>query len=405
MTRAAFATFLLCVLLQSAAEAPELSARDVVNAADQSTGRVAPGEIVVLFSQHAGPDVMIGAQANDGRNVPTLLGETRVLFDGIAAPMVYSVRGQAGAVVPYEIAGRATTEVVVEYRGVRSAAVTLPVVASAPALFTLDSSGHGQAAMLNETGCCNSVRNPAARGSIAVLYATGEGQTSPHGVTGRVSAFDRTADYPSPRLPVRVTVGGEAAEIIFAGEAPHAVAGLLQVNFRVPKNSPLGDAVPLVLTVGDSRSPDGVTMAVRSAVHRVVVMESDPAARAWFRRVLTQAGYEVLVARNGADAFAQAKRHPVDLVIAGLPGSEKVGTIDALRAERPQVKVVGTAASLDAATLRAADLLGAQAVFTKPVRSQAVLKRVRELLRSRPTPYVADENAPTLFPLLRSAPR
>jgi uncharacterized protein (TIGR03437 family) len=389
----------LCALLQSAAETPELSARDIVNAADQSAGRVAPGEIVVLFSKHAGPEVMIGAQANDDRSVPTLLGETRVLFDGIAAPMTFSVRGQVGAVVPYEIAGRPTTEVVVEYRGVRSAAVTLPVVASAPALFTLDSSGHGQAAMLNETGCCNSTRNPAARGSIAVLYATGEGQTSPRGVTGRVSAFPRTADYPSPQLPVRVTVGGEGAEIIFAGEAPHSVAGLLQVNFRVPKSSPLGDAVPLVLTVGDARSPGGVTMAVRSEVHRVVVMQNDPAARAWFRRILTQAGYEVLVARSGAETLAEAKAHPLDLVIASLTGAGKLEVVDALRAERPQVKVVGTAAALDAATLRAADLLGAQAVFTKPVRSQAVLTRVRELLRSRPTPYVADENAPTLFPL------
>src|SRR5258708_21630483 len=318
MSRAALVIFFLCALLRSAADTPELSARDVVNAADHSGGRVAPGEIVVLFPKHAGAEVLIGAQANDHRSVPTLLGETGVLLEGVAARMTFSVRGQVGAVVPYEVAERTTTKVVVEYRGVRSAAVTLPVVASTPALFTLDSSGKGQAAMLNETGCCNSIRNPAAHGSVAVLYATGEGQTTPRGISGSVSAFARTADYPSPQLPVRVTVGGEAAEIIFAGEAPHAGAGLLQVNFRLPKNTPLGDAVPLVLTVGDARRPDGVTMAVRSEVHRVVVMENDPAAGACVRGVLTPGGNEVLVPRNDAGALAPAKPPQVDLVISRL---------------------------------------------------------------------------------------
>ena len=129
-------------------------------------------------------------------------------------------------------------------------------IPAAPALFTLDSSGKGQATMLNETGCCNSVRNPAARGSIAVLYATGEGQTTPPGITGSVSAFAKVALYPTPRARVRVTVGGQLAAIVYAGEAPHAVAGLLQVNFRVPANAPLGDAVPVHLIVGDFRSPD-----------------------------------------------------------------------------------------------------------------------------------------------------
>jgi uncharacterized protein (TIGR03437 family) len=72
-----------------------------------------------------------------------VLSETRVWFDDIASPMSYTVKGQVSAVVPYELAGRKTTEIAVEYRGVRSAAVTLQVVESAPALFTLDSSGQG----------------------------------------------------------------------------------------------------------------------------------------------------------------------------------------------------------------------------------------------------------------------
>jgi len=368
---------------------PELIAGNVVNAAGHSGGRVAPGEIIVLYPSRAGPAVLAGAQLDRDGKIATLLGETRVLFDGIPAPMAYAVTGEVGAVVPYEIADRKQTEVVVEYQGQRSPPVTLAVVDSAPALFTLDSSGTGQAAMLNETGCCNSARNPATRGAIAVLYATGEGLTTPAGITGSVSRHDLVADYPAPSLPVEVTVGGAQAEIVYAGAAPHATAGLLQVNFRVPANAPLGDAVPIVLTVGDACSPDGVTMAIRSPVQRVLVVDPELAARTWLKKVLTGAGYEVATARNGPGALAEARRHPIDLVISSLalPEQERLEAIHAIQAERPQLRIVATAGALGPATLRAADLLGAQAVFTRPMTSPLVLQRVRELLRSRPVPY------------------
>lgn len=271
--------------------------------------------------------------------------------------------------------------------------------------------------MLNETVCCNSARNPAPRGSITVLYATGEGQTNPPGITGKVSAYARIADYPAPHRTVRVTIGGEPARILYAGEAPHSVAGLLQVNFRVPAKAPLGDAVPIVLTVGDSRSPDGVTMAVRSAVQRILVMNHEAVTRNWLRKVLADAGYEVLTARD---------EHPVDLVISSLtmleeaqrrvaaalngtdcrPPSSCGGDLGVLeiRADRPQLKIIATAGALSPDTLRSADLLGAQAVLAKPLTSQSVLQRVRELLRSRPVPYVAGAAVPP-FPLNRNTPR
>src|ERR1039457_2450619 len=131
-----------------------------------------------------------------------------------------------------------------------------------------------------------------------------------------MAAFDRIADYPVPALPVRVTVGGRPAEIQYAGAAPHAVAGLLQVNFRVPADAPTGDAIPLVLMVGGARSPEGVKMAVRSAVDRV----------------LAGAGYEVVMARNGREAVARAEERPIDLVICSLaiPEAERMGAMQAM---------------------------------------------------------------------------
>ena len=135
------ACLFLCVALHAASDGPVMSARDVVNAADYSGGRVAPGEIVVLYPRNAGPAVLAGAQLDSDGRAATMLAETRVWFDGIATPLAYAANGQVCAVVPYEVAGRKTTQVVVEYQGVRSPAVDLAVVPSAPALFTLDSSG------------------------------------------------------------------------------------------------------------------------------------------------------------------------------------------------------------------------------------------------------------------------
>jgi uncharacterized protein (TIGR03437 family) len=378
----------LCIALPGASEGPVLLERDVISAADHSSGRVAPGEIVLLYPSNAGPEVLAGTYAGADGKVLTLLGQTRVLFDGIAAPMSFSVRGQLGAVVPYEVANKKTTEVVVEYQGVRSPAVRLAVVNSAPAVFTLDLSGSGQAAILNDTGCCNSARNPATRGSIAVLYATGEGQTRPLGISGNVSVHARIADYPVPQLPVQVWVGGERAEIAYAGEAPHAVAGLLQVNFRVPARVPVSDAVPIVLWVGDTRSQDGVTMAVRSSVKQILVIDRQPAARNWLARVLAHAGYEVFTAENDAEALRQADEHPIDLVIVSIQaGEDKLAAVQALRAERPQLRVVAVAGKIGPATLRTVDLLGAQAVLTKPMDRGSVLRRVRGVLQIRPVSY------------------
>jgi uncharacterized protein (TIGR03437 family) len=125
----------------------------------------------------------------------------------------------------------------------------------------MDSSGKGQGAILNQDQSLNSAGRPAAQGSIIVLYATGEGLTDPAGEDGKV-AKDAP---PQPRLRVSVTVGGRSADVVYAGGAPEFVAGLLQVNARVPLDAPVGPAIPVVLTIGTANSQPGVTMAVSAA--------------------------------------------------------------------------------------------------------------------------------------------
>ena len=133
----------------------------------------------------------------------------------------------------------------------------VPVVSSVPGIFSADSSGKGQGAILNQDQSRNSSSRPAAPGSVIVLFATGEGQTQPIGSDGFVTG----TTLPKPMLPVSVTVGGVKAQVIYAGEAPTLVSGVLQVNAIVPPTLSTGNQ-PVVLTVGSAQSLNGITVAV-----------------------------------------------------------------------------------------------------------------------------------------------
>jgi uncharacterized protein (TIGR03437 family) len=165
---------------------------------------------------------------------------------------------QINVQVPYELAGEVSTQVVVRYRGASSPPVTVPVRPSAPGIFTITQDGRGQAALLNENSTVNSASNPAARGSVAQIFMTGQGQTNPAGLTGALPVFPT----PAPTLPVTVTIGGRPAQTVFVGLAP-GLAGLLQINAVVPPDVTPGTAVELSVTIGAIASQAGVTLAVR----------------------------------------------------------------------------------------------------------------------------------------------
>jgi uncharacterized protein (TIGR03437 family) len=231
----------------------------VTNAASYDLA-IAPGQMVVVWGSHMGPDKPVPLQQDSNGLVSSTAGEVRILFDGIPAPMVYAVSTQCSAVVPYFGATKTTTHVQVEYKGVRSEPVEVAIGATAPGLFTMDFSGKGQGAILNEDNVTrNSASAPARPGSVVVLWGTGEGITDPPGVDGR-PAVDV---LPKPLGPVSVEIGGLPAAVEYAGAAPGNIPGLLQINARISQDVTPGDRVPLRVKVGNRTSQEGVTVAVR----------------------------------------------------------------------------------------------------------------------------------------------
>ena len=228
---------------------PTIADHAVVNAASFRDGSVAPGEIVTIFGSNLGPSRLTGYQLTAAHFVSTTLAQTRVLFDGIPAPLLYVRSDQLSAIVPYAVAGQPDTQVVVEHNGIPSRTLTIPVAESAPGLFNV---------ALNEDLSRNSASNPAAQGSIVVLYGTGAGQTNPPGVDGQVTG----KILPKPLLPVSVTIDGKSAKVLYAGAAGGTVSGVIQVNVRLPVGIHSGP-VPVVLRVGSGVSQPGVTLAVQ----------------------------------------------------------------------------------------------------------------------------------------------
>jgi uncharacterized protein (TIGR03437 family) len=233
------------------------SVAGVSNAASYVQG-LAPGMIAVLAGTNVGPETLTTALLDAEGRVATTLAETQILVNNRPSPLIYVSARQSSFVVPYGTTAGGNAEIVAVYKGVRSPVFRAPVVAANPGVFSANSSGTGAGAILNQDNSFNSPQNPAERGSIIVFFLTGEGQTVPAGVDGQVAS----SVFPKPALPVRVEISGVEAEVLYAGAVPGQVAGLMQVNARIPSASNPGP-VPVQIRVGTADSQRQLFVSVR----------------------------------------------------------------------------------------------------------------------------------------------
>ncbi|HYL38240.1 MAG TPA: SMP-30/gluconolactonase/LRE family protein [Bryobacteraceae bacterium] len=211
----------LRTLTPSAAPADSSAGVTILNAATLAPGPIAPGEIMTILGAGFQPD--------------------QVLFDGQPALILHADASQITALAPQSLAPDTPTKISVFANGVETAVVTSDVVAASPGIFTV-ANGTGQAAATNEDGSLNSSSNPAARGSVISVFATGQGSAA--------NAVD-------------LTIGGYHAELQYAGPALSGAAGRLEIDARIPGGF-LGPGIqPVVLWVGSAPSQSGVTIAVQ----------------------------------------------------------------------------------------------------------------------------------------------
>ncbi len=223
----------------------------IVSAASGLPGPIAPGEIITIYGTGLG--YFLGFTIGRGACCPY----TTVLIDGAPVEQTYASSNQLNVIVPSGTpsAGPASLQVNTLGSGPTST-WQIPLAPSAPSIFTLNGSGVGPGAIVNQDGSINSPSNPASRGTAIQIYATGGGPTSPPSSAGEIAQ-----SAASLTLPVTLTIGGVNAQVLYAGNAPGEVVGLVQVNAMIPQSTPIGNA-PVLLTIGGVTSQLGVTVSI-----------------------------------------------------------------------------------------------------------------------------------------------
>jgi uncharacterized protein (TIGR03437 family) len=251
----------------------------IVNAASfaPATAPVAPQEMVTLF----GANLSTGtAQATVP--LPTTLLNTRVLVNGIAAPLVAVSPTQITMLVPRSVTPDFTGYAYfqVQNNGAvcpspaptgsqcpTSNAVTMYTNYTAPGTFSLSADGLGPAAAEGAGYRVIGANNPAAPGDIPMLFLTGMGSVSPSLADGVPSSptgnpLNVMDIYNESALAVYFD-GYASPNITFAGVVPGYAAGLFQINARIPCSVSNGDDFLDILT--PDAEAEQVTVNVKGA--------------------------------------------------------------------------------------------------------------------------------------------
>jgi uncharacterized protein (TIGR03437 family) len=193
-----------------------------------TAGGIAPGELLQITGANLGPATPAPGTVNAGVLASSVAG-AQVTFDGVTVPLLAVSAQQIELMTPFALTGKLTTTIQVQYNGVKSNAVQVPVAAVEVQIL----------GVFNGDFTPNSAANPAAPGSEMCLYAGGVGNANPPSQDGHVNGppFEPLA------LPVQVlwfvpqTGGADTLPLYFAGSAPGTVAGIFQINFAAPPAS------------------------------------------------------------------------------------------------------------------------------------------------------------------------
>ena len=228
---------------------PALQNGTAVNGATfTNNAAIAPGAIVTIF----GSNLADAAASASGAPYPTVIGETSVTFNGVAAPLFYVSPGQINAQAPFGL-GMGTASIQVTRGSLTSPMGAVNVAYVSPGIFIVDQAAN-QGAILHADYSLVGSSNPARTGDRLQIYATGLGPLQVPVATGAPSPAASTVAIPT------VSIGGVFATVTYSGLAP-GFAGLYQVNVIVPAGLSTGNLPLMISTAGFSSNV--ATLAVR----------------------------------------------------------------------------------------------------------------------------------------------
>ncbi|MGD0436942.1 MAG: hypothetical protein ABSB86_10790 [Bryobacteraceae bacterium] len=238
----------------------------IVNAASFAppTNPVAPQEMVTVF----GSNMSNGTAQASTFPLPTNLSNTRVLVNGVAAPLLAVSPTQVTMLVPSIATPDFTAYAAFEVQNLgatcpsaaaspgsqcpTSKLVTMYTNYTAPGVFSLAQDGFGPAAAENVQFQVISANNPAEPGGISLLFLTGMGTVTPALADGVPSSPTGVPNnvldiYNESGLYVYVD-GVVSPKIQFAGVVPGYAAGLYQIDAQIPSGVSNGDDYLDILT-------------------------------------------------------------------------------------------------------------------------------------------------------------
>ena len=241
---------------------PSLSVGGTIdNASFAVNTPVAPGSLVSIFGTGLAGDAAMAA----GPSLPLALGTTSLELGGVPVPLIHAFPTQVDAQVPWELAGQTAAPLTIVTDDLSGNTVSVLLAEYSPGIYTATGTGTGQGAILIDGTATLAAPasgpitgQPATPGTFIDIFATGLGPVTNQPASGAPAPANPLA---RTTATVTVTIGGVTATPSFAGLAPGWV-GLYQVNVQVPANAPVGDAVPVALSVGGVAS-NQVTMAVQ----------------------------------------------------------------------------------------------------------------------------------------------
>jgi uncharacterized protein (TIGR03437 family) len=241
---------------------------------------IAPGSYITLFgSTLVDPNYLSNPTTGDKVDVtfssgrlPLTWDYVTVSFDAPASGSLPAISvpgyveyvnvGQINAFVPWELENYPSVNVKMTYAGsdpIFSNVISkVPVSNYTPAFFMYNSGSVFIAdALDNTTYALITTANPATPGEVLQLYCNGLGPTTNQPASGNPAPSGSLANLAQTTTPVTVSIGGQSAQVLFAGLEPPYV-GLYLVDIIVPSGVAAGNQ-PITVSVGGKTSPGSIT--------------------------------------------------------------------------------------------------------------------------------------------------